>query len=79
MTYDDYDITDNGDGTFTLTPKTLPNADHDEIRREYRAIRDQIVTMRDHRDQVVAKIQALVLRRDELKALLLTYGDPDAE
>lgn len=81
MNYDDYNITDNGDGTFTLTPKTLPAIDLAALKEEYQSIRDQAVTLLAHRDEVNAKLQALAARRDELKAIYQAggYGNPDAE
>ena len=78
MNFDDFDLTDNGDGTFTLTPKN-PVTDQATLIAEYRSIRDQAATLLAHRDEVIAKLQALAARRDEIRALLVTsgVGNPD--
>ena len=81
MNYDDYDIIDNGDGTFTLTPKTLPAIDIDALKAEYQAVRDTAQALLAHRNDVNVKLQELAARRDELKAIYQNggYGNPDAE
>lgn len=85
MNFDNYDLTSNGDGTYTLTPKAGPAPiDTAALVEEYRALRGKALALKDHRDQVIAKLQALGARRDELKALLQTDGvdgdtyDPEA-
>jgi len=74
MNYDNYDITDNGDGTFTLTPKTLPSIDTLALVIEYRSIRDKGIALLDHRSQINDRLTALAARRDEIKAILQTAG-----
>jgi hypothetical protein len=80
-----FDVVDNGDGTFTLTP-TRP-ATAVELIAEYRQIRDEglgIVAYRlklqtqyvDFGDQLAA----LITRRDEIKTLLEGAGEnPDGD
>jgi len=79
MNFDDYDITDNGDGTFTLTPKTLPPIDTVALLREYRAIRDRGLALLAQRNDINAELAVLVARRDEIRALLVAsgYTNPD--
>lgn len=79
MNFDDYDITDNGDGTFTLTPKALPPIDTEALLREYRAIRDSGIALLERRSDINAKLAVLVARRDEIRALLVAsgYTNPD--
>ena len=86
ITYEDqaFDVVDNGDGTFTLTP-TAPVSAADLIA-EYRTIREDVkrlVSRREHQQAVVAstvaEIQALRSKRDELKLLLETAGNADLD
>jgi hypothetical protein len=73
-----FDVVDNGDGTFTLTPTAATPAE--ALIVEYRSLREEAKTLIAHRDQVVAKIQDLRDRRDALKLLLETAGNtPDED
>ena len=83
MDLNDFNITSNGDGTYTLTPKD-PSADTAALVREYRRIKQKGMALLAHRNDINAKLQELVARRDEIKAILLADGvdgdtyDPDA-
>jgi hypothetical protein len=79
MNFDDYDITDNGDGTFTLTPKVPLTIDIAALLAEYRAIRDQGKALLAQRNDINATLTLLVARRDEIRAILVAsgYTDPD--
>lgn len=75
-----FNVTDNGDGTFTLTP-TAPVVAADLVA-EYRVLREEakrVLSRRDHfqaqAQAAVAELQALRDRRDELKLLLETAGE----
>ena len=79
-----FDVVDNGDGTFTLTPTAPVSAD--DLIAEYRVIRDEAKRLLSRRDrfqakaqEAVAELQALRARRDELKLLLETSGRTDAD
>ena len=79
-----FDVVDNGDGTFTLTPTAPVSAD--DLVAEYRVIRDEAKRLLSRRDrfqakaqEAVAELQALRARRDELKLLLETSGRTDAD
>ena len=79
-----FDVVDNGDGTFTLTPTAPVTAD--ALIAEYRAIREEAKRLLSRRDnfqakaqEAVAELQALRARRDELKLLLETSGRADAD
>ena len=77
MNYDDFTITGNGDGTFTLTPKSKP-ADASELVQEYRRIKSRGEALLAKRQRINAELATLVARRDELRALLLAESvDPD--
>lgn len=77
MNLNDFNITDNGDGTFTLTPKDGSILTK-ELVAEYRKIKEQGAALLAHRNQINTKLQALVARRDELKAIAQGAGvDPD--
>jgi len=78
MNFDAFDITDNGDGTFTLTPKD-PLTDIPELLAEYRNIRNTGLAILATRNDLNDKLAALVARRDEIRALLVAagYGNPD--
>lgn len=73
MNLDDFNITDNGDGTFTLTPKNA-SVGTKALVDEYRAIKAKGLALLDHRNDINDKLQALVARRDEIKAILLAAG-----
>ena len=79
MNYDDYDITDNGDGTFTLTPKVALEIDTAALLAEYRAIRDEGKVLLSQRNDINAILATMVARRDEIRTLLVDsgYTDPD--
>lgn len=79
MNFDDYDITDNGDGTFTLTPKVPLTIDIAALLAEYRAVRDQGKALLAQRNEINATLAMLVARRDEIRAMLIAagYTDPD--
>lgn len=79
MNFDDYDITDNGDGTFTLTPKALAPIDTVALLMEYRAIRDRGLALLAQRNDISAELGILVARRDEIRAILVAsgYANPD--
>ena len=79
-----FDVVDNGDGTFTLTPTAPVSAD--DLIAEYRAIREEAKRLVSRRDgfqakaqKTVAELQVLRARRDELKLLLETSGRTDAD
>ena len=79
-----FDVVDNGDGTFTLTPTAPVSAD--DLIAEYRVIREEAKRLLSRRDnfqakaqEAVAELQALRARRDELKLLLETSGRADAD
>ena len=79
-----FDVVDNGDGTFTLTPTAPVSAD--DLIAEYRVIREEAKRLLSRRDnfqakaqEAVAELQALRARRDELKLLLETSGRTDAD
>jgi len=78
ITYKDltFDVVDNGDGTYTLTPQSPASAT--ELIKEYRKLRDRITALIEHRIQIVARIDEMRTRRDEIKLLLETSGEtPD--
>lgn len=79
MNFDDYDITDNGDGTFTLTPKVVLTIDTAALLAEYRAIRDEGKVLLSQRNDINAILATMVARRDEIRTLLVDsgYTDPD--
>ena len=79
MNFDDYDITDNGDGTFTLTPKVALTIDTAALITEYRAIRDQGVALLTQRNDINGQLAPMVARRDEIRAILVAsgYTNPD--
>ena len=86
ISYNDstFDVTDNGDGTFTLTPTAPVSAD--DLIAEYRVIREEAKRLLSRRDnfqakaqEAVAELQALRARRDELKLLLETSGRTDVD
>ena len=86
ISYDDatFDVVDNGDGTFTLTPTAPVSAD--ALVAEYRVLREEAKRLLSRRDnfqakaqEAVAELQALRARRDELKLLLETSGRTDAD
>jgi hypothetical protein len=71
----DFDVTDNGDGTFTLAPVGAATAA--ELVAEYRAVRGETRRAVAFKQKLVAKLatqnaklQALRAQRDDLKALL---------
>lgn len=78
MKLDDFNLTDNGDGTFTLAPKD-PSIETAELVTEYRRIRDRALALLATRDDINTELQALAARRDELRTLATTAGvaDPD--
>lgn len=87
ITYNDieFDVVDNQDGTFTLTP--VGPATAAELIAEYRKIRDEGLHIVAYRDKVQAqyiekgdRLTELIARRDEIKALLEGAGeDPDGD
>ena len=79
-----FDVVDNGDGTFTLTPTAPVSAD--DLIAEYRVIREEAKRLLSRRDafqakaqEAIAELQVLRARRDELKLLLETSGRTDAD
>ena len=77
MNFDDFNITSNGDGTYTLTPKN-GTAQADALVAEYRAIKARGENLLAKRARINAELTELVARRDELKAILLGDGvDPE--
>lgn len=77
ISYDQFDITDNGDGTYSLTPKTGTRP-ASEIVVEYRAVRNRVKSVRAQRNLLNDKLAVLTARRDELRALILAH-DPDGD
>lgn len=87
ITYKDleFNVVDNGDGTFTLTP-TSP-ATSAELLAEYRALRQEVrrlVELKQNRQDKLAAVNALLedarARRDEIKVLLENAGEePDGD
>jgi len=79
MNFDDYDITDNGDGTFTLTPKVPLTVDTAALLAEYRTIRDEGKSVLAQRNGLNSLLATLVARRDEIRAILIAagYTNPD--
>ena len=79
MNYDDYDITDNGDGTFTLTPKVALEIDTAALLAEYRAIRGEGAALLTQRNDLNTQLATLVARRDEIRTILVDsgYTNPD--
>lgn len=80
-----FDVVDNGDGTFTLTPQTPVSAA--SLLAEYRAVREEAKRVVAYKQKlqgqlVVRNARLLELRaqRDALKAMLETAGEePDAD
>lgn len=86
ISYNDatFDVTDNGDGTFTLTPTAPVSAD--ALVAEYRVIREEVKRLVSRKDVQRAKLDAtnaelvdVRARRDELKLLLETSGRTDVD
>lgn len=75
MELDDFNIVYNGDGTFTLVPKTQP-VNLATLREEYRRLRAVAQALLDQRAEINAKVQEFSTRRDELLAILQANGDP---
>ena len=80
----DFDVTDNGDGTFTLTPTAPVSAL--ALRTEYRTLREDVVRLASRRvahkarlDATIAALTAVKARRDALKLLLETSGDTELD
>lgn len=78
MTLDDfnYDVTDNGDGTFSVVFATIDTA---ALITEYRAIRDRGLKVLARRNDFNTELATLVARRDDIRAILVASGvvDPD--
>jgi hypothetical protein len=87
ISYNDttFDVVDNGDGTFTLTPTAAFTAD--ALIAEYREIREEAKRLLAYRAKLQeqladrnARLIELRDRRDALKLLLETAGnDPDED
>ena len=87
ITYNDtsFDVVDNGDGTFTLTPAAAFTAE--ALIAEYREVREEakrlVAYKQKLQDQLAdrnARLTDLRTRRDELKLLLETAGEaPDSD
>jgi len=79
----DFDVVDNGDGTFTLTPQSPATAA--ELIRQYRSLRQEGLHIIERRQDLQAKhaslgdrLTELATQRDELKTLLENAGEtPD--
>ena len=87
ITYNDtaFDVVDNGDGTFTLTPVAAFSAA--DLIAEYREVREEAKRVVAYKQKLQAQIAArnarlieLRARRDALKLLLETAGNtPDSD
>jgi hypothetical protein len=87
ITYNEvtYDVVDNQDGTFTLTPQSDFTAAL--LIAEYRDLRQEGLRIVAYRDKLQAqyvdygdRLTELITRRDELKTVLETAGEnPDED
>lgn len=81
----DFNVVDNGDGTFTLDPASVSSAA--DLVAAYRAVRNETRHAVGYKQKLVdklatqnAKLQALRAERDDLKALLEAAGaGPDSD
>lgn len=81
----DFNVTDNGDGTFTLAP--VAAATQAELLAAYRAARGEVRRAVAYRQKLQAKVaekvaEIVILRakRDDLNLLLVAAGvEPDSD
>jgi hypothetical protein len=85
ITYNDvtFDVVDNQDGTFTLTPTAAFSAadliaEYRELREEAKRVIAYRLKLQTQFDDYGTQLTVLKARRDELKLLLETAGEtPD--